>query len=207
MTEFTPSLSERNRILKQIRRKNPWWKVKITLSTLLLLLPVGILAGTYAWLSWCDADAKATLVFMLAAVCISGVPFCVGLGSRNSAIYKCGQPFSGYANGILRLKEDELEYVFWEVGSGMPAAYGSKNAVYCEEAKSVYSIPRLGIVVISVDGDICTIRGKGKIQRLEDEECGESSVEYCNSFRFILAFEQSGAIQSIEQWWGWSIKK
>ncbi len=203
MITFAPSLPARKRLLKQVCKKHPQWNARMALSVILFLLAAGIPAGFAGLLIWCHAAPAAIYGFMGAAVCVGCVPFIVGLSVRNTAKFKCGLPYSSYANGTLLLKEDGLEYVFWQVGRGEPAAYSSKHAVYPEESKFVYSIPKSGIGDISIQDNVCTITGKGRIQMPESDFEDDLKEKYCNTFRFLLAFEQSDFSQTIQQWWGY----
>ncbi len=202
MITFTPSLPERKRILKQVCQKRPQWRVRITISVILFILAVGIMGGFALLLIWCHATPTAVEAFMLAAVCLACVPFFGGLSVKNTAKFKCGLPYSSYANGTLLLKDDVLEYVFWHVKRDEPAAYSSKRAVYREGSKFVYSIPKSGITNISIEDDVCTIKGKGTIQMPKGAVEDEAVRRHCDTFGFLLAFEQSDSAQKIKQWRG-----
>ena len=46
MRTLTPDLAERKRILKDICRNHPQWKIRIALATVLFIAAVGVLGGT-----------------------------------------------------------------------------------------------------------------------------------------------------------------
>ena len=46
MKTLTPDLAERKRILKDICRNHPQWKIRIALATVLFIAAVGVLGGT-----------------------------------------------------------------------------------------------------------------------------------------------------------------
>lgn len=202
MTTFTPSLSERKRILKLVCSKHPQWKIRMTVFVILFVLAAAIIVGVAALLIWQHAIPAAVFAFSLTAILLASVPFCFGLGVRNIAKYKCGLPYSGFANGTLLLKDDVLEYTFWHVGRDEPAAYSSRRAVYREGSKFVYSIPKAEITDLSIEDGVCIINGKGRTQMPKGAE-DDDAVQACSdSFGFLLAFEQSDAAQKIKQWMG-----
>ena len=48
---------------------------------------------------------------------------------KYTAKYKCGEPYSGIANGFLFLEDDSLRYVYWRNPAQSPAAYSSKKEI------------------------------------------------------------------------------
>ncbi len=202
MITFTPSLSERKRILKLVCNKHSQWKIRMTFSVILFILAAGIMIGFAALLIWQHAIPVAVYAFMATALCFACVPFFSGLSVKNTAKYICGLPYSSFANGTLFLKDDVLEYVFWHVGPDEPAAYSSKRAVYRARSKFVYSIPKAEIKDVSIQDGVCTIMGKGRIQMPKGAVEDDAVKECCDSFGFLLAFEQSDAMQKIKQWRG-----
>ena len=202
MTTFTPSLSERKRILKLVCSKHPRWKIRMTVFVSLFILAAGIMIGFAALLIWQHAIPEAVFAFMLTAIILACIPFFCGLSVKNTSKYKCGMPYSSFANGTLLLKDDVLEYVFWHVGRDEPAAYSSKRAVYREGSKFIYSIPKAEITDVSIQDGVCIIKGKGRTQMPKGAVDDDAVQEYSDSFGFLLAFEQSDAAQKIEQWVG-----
>lgn len=197
MVVFTPDLSERKRILKEVCRNHPQWKVRIGLAIALFIIAAGVLGG-FAWLLLTHPlTAYGVFIFILTAIVLGCVPYITALSVKNTAKYKCGFPYTSHANASLLLDEDTLEYVYWLVGPREPAAYSSKHAVYRDENKFVYRINKNDIYSLVVKDDICTIKGNGYTQMPEWlEEDKETSKE----FSFIMAFEQRDAAKVITEW-------
>lgn len=109
-------------------------------------------------------------------------------------------PYSSYANGILILSDESLQYVFWRVGPHEPAAYSSKRAVYNDKDKFIYSIRKTDIKKISIENEVCQITGLGTIQI--PEWAGEDSFikKENKHFSFIMAFEEKNADMTINEW-------
>lgn len=120
--------------------------------------------GCAAVLAWLRATPEAVFVFMGTALILATVPLATGLCVRNVARYKCGLPYSSFANGTLQLCDDALEYVSWHVACDEWAAYSSRRAVYREQGKFVYRIPKDAIEDVRFHGGACAIRGKGVTQ-------------------------------------------
>ncbi len=201
MITLTPSLPERKRILRQVCKKHPQWKVRIGFSILLFLIAAGIVCATAVLLIQHPTTAEGVWVFMAGSVCLGCAPFLSAFAVKNKAKFKCGLPYTSFANGTLLLKEDALEYVFWYVGSGNPAAYSSRHAVFPAGYEYVYRIPKPFITTISVKDGICTVQGHGRIQMPEEEKDESSDLpEFCKTFSFLLAFEQNNSAELIQTW-------
>lgn len=195
-----PSLSERKRILKTISRNNKQWNIRVLLSIFMTLIAIGIIIGTIVLLVNHPTSPMGILAFLCAGICFSCVPFFFAIAIKTKAKYLCGLPYSSYANGLLLLSEDIMEYYFWKVGPNEPAAYSSKRAVYKDEDKFCFSIKKRDITSLVVEGDICFITGDGilKIPYWARED--NNSQETCKEFSFILAFEDVNASNTIKEW-------
>lgn len=200
MDTFTPNLSERKRILKEISRNHSQWKARSVFAVILLIIAIGLLGGTAYLLIEHPTSMEGVMVFIGAAICFACVPFTFALSVKNTAKYKCALPYSSYANGSLILSDDTLEYIFWRVGPREPAAYSSKRAVYRDEDKFVYKINKKDINFIDIKEDICRIKGNGIIQMPEWAEEDATVKRNNKEFSFIMAFEQENAINTIEEW-------
>ena len=200
MKTLTPDLAERKRILKDICRNHPQWKIRIALATVLFIVAVGVLGGTIGLLIRHPTSVDGIMAFIGSAICIACVPFFCGLSVKNTAKYWCAFPYTSYANASLLLGEDTLEYAFWRVGPQEPAAYSSKRAVYREEDKFVYRIRKTDIHSIDVKGDICRIEGSGIVQMPEWAEEDATVKRESKTFSFIMAFEQRNAEQILAEW-------
>lgn len=200
MKTLTPDLAERKRILKDICRNHPQWKIRIALAAVLFIAAVGALGGTIGLLIRHPTSVDGIMVFIGSAICIACVPFFCGLSVKNTAKYRCAFPYTSYANASLLLGEDTLEYAFWRVSPQEPAAYSSKRAVYREEDKFVYRIRKTDIHSIDVKGDICRIEGSGIVQMPEWAEEDATVKRESKTFSFIMAFEQRNAEQILAEW-------
>ena len=200
MKTLSPALSERKRILKTICRNNPQWKIRVTVIVALLIVAIGILAYTACLLLTHHTTAFGVFIFICVGICFSCVPFFVSISVKNSSKFKCAFPYSSYANAMVVLSDESLQYVFWRVGPHEPAAYSSKRAVYKDKDKFIYSIRKSDIKKIKIENDICRITGKGIIQ-MPEWAIEDLSVKRINKeFSFIMAFEQTNAERIIYDW-------
>lgn len=200
MVTFTPNLSERKRILMNVCKSNPQWKIRVLAIVFLLVISVGILAFTVYLLLSHRTTAFGVFIFLCVGICLSCVPFFISISIKNSSKYKCAFPYSSYANGMLILSDERLQYVFWRVGPHEPAAYSSKRAVYKDEDKFIYSIRKSDIKKISIENDTCQITGFGTIQM--PEWAGEDLfiTKENKKFSFVMAFEEENADEIIYEW-------
>ena len=171
---------------------------------LFICAPV-ILVGVGILLILNPTTAWGIFIFMCAAVMIACVPFISASAIKNQAKYKCAYPYSSYANGTLFLGEEDLQYVFWQVGPTEPAAYSSPRAVYHDEDKFVYQIRRDCISELMIDENgICRIVGAGEIILPKDiinaSEIKAEADKLSKDFSFILAFDEENAEQVILDW-------
>lgn len=72
----------------------------------MFVLAEGITVGFTALLIWLHATAVAVCAFMATALILAYIPFFSRLSVKNTANYKCGLPYSSFANGTLLLKDD-----------------------------------------------------------------------------------------------------
>lgn len=202
MATFTPSLSERKRILKLVCNEHPRWRIWRGAYIALFILAAGLVIGCAAVLAWQRAIPEAVIAFMMTAFMLAAVPLSTGLCVRNVARYKCGLPYSSFANGTLQLGDDALEHVFWHVARNEWAAYSSRRAVYREQSKFVYRIPKDAIEDVRFHGGVCAIRGKGVTQMPTGATDDDAVQKHSDSFGFLMAFEQPGAERAIRRWLG-----
>lgn len=200
MNVLTPELSARKRILKTVCRTHSQWKARISLAVILLIISISIFIGTAYLLLEHPTTMEGVMIFLATSFIFAFIPFAFALSVKNTAKYKCGLPYSSYANGSLILRGDALEYVFWRVGPREPAAYSSKRAVYKDEDKFIYIIKKTDITSIEVRNDICKIKGNGIIQMPEWAEEDVTVKRKNKEFSFIMAFEQKDADQFIIEW-------
>jgi hypothetical protein len=200
MNVFTPDLTERKRILKNVCRNHTQWKVRAALAVVLFIIAIGLMAGDAWLLIENPTSPEGVMIFIAAGVCFACIPFAFALSVRNTAKYKCAFPYTSYANASLLLGREALEYVFWRVGREEPAAYSSKHAVYNEEDKFVYRIRKEDIKSIDISDDICRIKGNGIVQ-MPEWAIEDLTVKRTNKeFSFIMAFEQRNAARIIAEW-------
>lgn len=202
MKTFYPDLKERRRILNLVRFENKGWKPRIAWAVILFLSAVSFFLVTII-VSCIQVDDILTI--FLAAVgggVLALIPYFCGLSVKNTAMYKCGLPYSEYANGTLILKGDTLEYIFWRVGRHEPAAYSSKRAVYNDADKYVFTINKKDIQNVSKsEVEICSIIGDGSIIQ-PDWACRtkKDKIQPQKDFSFALAFSEPNAFEEIEKW-------
>ncbi len=215
MHTFTPSLSERKRILKNVCRTHPQWKLRMGFAAVLVAVAAVIMGGVVVLLATHPTTAEGVALFLAAAFCFACVPYVSAIGLKNASKYKCAFPYSSYANGSLTLTDDKLEYAFWIVGKNEPAAYSSKRAVYLDEDKFIYTIAKNDVQSLKVRNDICHINGRGVVQGAplpdwaveEGPSTGEFVIptEEMREFSFALAFEQKNAADLLDEWLkGWN---
>lgn len=200
MTVLTPSLQKRKKILKTKCHKHKQWKPRISLSIFLFCVALSIIVAFIVILYAHPTSPFGIFIFGCVALCLSCVPFFIAISFKNTAKFKCGQPYTSYANGTLILNDDELEYVFWRVGPREPAAYSSKRAVYRDEDKFIVKINCKAINSIEFHDDICFINGKGKTLMPEWAIEDQTVKESFNSVSFAMAFEQENSEQIIKEW-------
>lgn len=200
MNVLTPDLSERKRILKNICQNHLQWKARTALVIVLSVLTIGVLMGT-VYLIAMHPTLDVILAFGGSGIIFAFIPYAIAQSVKNTAKYKCAFPYTSYANATLLLNEDALEYVFWRVGPREPAAYSSKRAVYRDEDKFVYRISKNDITSITIEDDICRIKGNGTIHIPDwTDEIDEFVKRKNTEFSFIMAFEQKNAKDIIEEW-------
>ena len=130
------------------------------------------------------------------------VPFFIALSTKNKAKFKCAFPYSSYANGTLILDDDNLQYIFWQVGPTEAAAYSSPNAVYNDEDKFVYTIDKKSISKLFINEiGICTILGNGQITVPDWADIPKKEIDSVSKeFSFILAFDEKDVNERIINW-------
>lgn len=200
MKMFTPSLEERKRIHSTLCKQNPKWKSRMALRTFLLILTVAILVFAIVITLIYSKATINSIILILVGLGIASIPFIISLSVNNTAKYVCAFPYSSFANGILTLEDDLLEYTFWRVGSREPAAYSSKDAVFIEEDRFVYTINKDAVKQISIENDICTLTGSGTIKIPKWAEEDTEIKKKNNCFSFVMAFEQKDVDQAINEW-------
>ena len=107
MKTLTPDLAERKRILKDICRNHPQWKIRIALAAVLFIAAVGVLGGTIGLLIRHPTSVDGIMAFIGSAICIGCVPFFCGLSVKNTAKYWCA--FSYTSSIPLMSREISVE--------------------------------------------------------------------------------------------------
>lgn len=197
---FTPSLSERKQILHKLCKTQSTWKVRMGISVFLFIASAGILLADVCLLLRHPTSAEGVFLFLAAGFYIACVPFFSAVSLKNTAKYKCGLPYSSYANGTLVLTPDTLEYRFWRVGPREPAAYGSRRAVYRAEDQFSYRIQKSEILSVRFENSICFITGRGSVEMPRWAAEDEYVRRILPEFSFLLSFEQGSTSQMIQQW-------
>lgn len=202
-TVFKSSLKKRKEMLREIVKTDRSWKFRMLLTVILFSAAALIVIAIAVLLVLNPTDIIGIAVFTGAAIGLACAPFFIALSTKNTAKYKCAYPYSSYANGTLILDEQNLQYLFWQVGPTEPAAYSSPRAVYNDEDKFVYQISRNDISNLVIDENgICTIFGDGKITVPEwADSIPKSEVNALSKeFSFVLAFDEANVKESIMNW-------
>ena len=161
---FHPSLKKRKEILHEFTKTNSSWKLRMALVCLLFSLSAIILTFFVILLINHPTTEMGVFIFLCAGLVLACVPYFLGLGIKNKSKYKCAYPYSSYANGTLILSDQDLQYIFWQVGPTEPAAYSSPRAVFHDEDKFIYNIKREDIRDFQIsDIGICSIIGDGQL--------------------------------------------
>lgn len=202
MQRYQNTLDKRKEYLNAICRSEKSWRFRMIVYYLLISLSIAIIISTVIMLIIHPLDAMGIFTFMCAAVAFSSIPFIISCSIKNTAKYKCAYPYSSFANGLLILHDDKLEYIHWRVGKSEPAAYSSKRAVYREEDSFIYTIYSSQIKALKIDEKhICHISGNGNIS--QPEWAGTSrkreDVEV-KSFSFLLDFEDTKIEEILRKW-------
>lgn len=199
---FIPSLIRRKQILLSICKAKFKWRLSIIVSLILKLIAALIIIATIIFMNYKGIEFEKAIIFIVASVCFSLIPFFISLSVKNSANYKNGLPFSGYANGHLILDDNSLVYEFWQVGPREPAAYSSKRAVYNEVDKSLYVIEKQSIKNISInDLGVCKITGDGKLLTPNyNSKRNMYNEKKTKSFEFICSFDTEFSENIANDW-------
>jgi len=202
MSTLTPSLSRRKEILKRISHDHPQWKARIAVAIVLWIVTMAVIAMAVFLLIQHPTSSEGIILIIGTGICFACVPHFIALSVKNKAKYKCGLPYTSYANGTLFLNDDSLEYLFWRVGPREPAAYSSNRAVYRDEDKIIYVIKRDDIHSLSFKDNICIVKGNGKVVMPDWAEEDLTTKRTCSEFSFAMAFEQDDATERILKWRG-----
>ena len=216
MMTFSADLSERKRILKEYCKSQKKWRVKYTIRVLLLSIATLFFAAGLTSAIYFGIFTGGGAFFLVAGIFLSIIPFFVGISLKNTSNYKCGMPYSSYANGTLVINDEELQYIFWCVGPHEPAAYSSSNAVYHDDSKFIYSITKDNLESIDIKNDICYLKGNGKIvfprgigdiNAISKIDMFDKSVKLDKfvkrknkEFSFLLAFEENNVEELLKNW-------
>lgn len=202
MKSYQNTLDKRKEYLKSICRSEKSWKLRMFIYYLLIALSMAIIIFTVIMLIRHPLDAMGIFSFICAAVAFSSIPFIISCSIKNTAKYKCAYPYSSFANGVLILYDDKLEYIHWRVGKSEPAAYSSKRAVYLDEDSFVYTIYSSQIKALKIDKKhICHISGKGNISQPKWVGTkGERENVEVKSFSFLLDFEEREIEEILRKW-------
>jgi len=174
----------------------------MTIYSILNLLAIAIVGSTVVILPPLLLDPTGMFIFFMIFMFFACIPFFIGCSVKNTAKYRCGFPYSSFANGNLILHDDKLEFIHWRVGMQEPAAYSSKRAVYRDEDSFVYTIGVADISTLRIDKNhICHISGAGILSR--PEWAGTKGVREeikTKTFSFLLDFEDTSVEDAIRKW-------
>lgn len=202
MQKYQNSLNKRKEYLARICKSNKLWKAKMFGHYVLVVIALIIIVGVAIMLTQHPLDAFGTFIFIAVSIGFACIPYFISLSVKNNAKYKCAFPYSSFANGILILSDDKLEFVHWRVGKQEPAAYSSKRAVYKDEDKFVYTIMLKDVQAMEIDGlHICTIIGRGTLSQPEwaGTSGNRENIE-THKMTFLLDFEEPEVENNLRKW-------
>lgn len=201
---FRTSLKKRKEILHEFAKTNSSWKWRRFLMYFLFFAAAAIMVTFVVILICNPTHAMGVFIILCGASGLACVPYFFGLAVKNKSKYECAYPYSSYTNGTLILKEQCLQYYFWQAGPTEPAAYSSPHAVYQDEDKFIYEIDRNDIEDLTIsDIGICRIVGKGKLLLPDDldAEVTQSEInEISSDFSFALTFDANNINDIIIDW-------
>ena len=179
---------------------HPKWRFYVLFICFLILVVVGTIGVTFFHLFATTNLLLPPWLFVFIGVGFGCIPLVVSIVVFESANYKCTLPYINYANGILTLKNDTLQYEYWKIGIYGLSKYDNKHTTYMDEDKFVYSIKIEDIRSIAINNNICKIVGNGKV-KTPWWIIGNTTKEYPeNKFKIMLAFEQEDAQEQIIKW-------
>lgn len=200
-----PDVDKRRMHLEKICKSKKSWKFRIALHAVCMLAAVGMMITMAVFLClFGEGNIEMIVGFLVCTGLIALVPFFIGISIKNTAKYKCGEPYSGIANGFLFLEDDSLRYVYWRCSAQSPAAYSSKRKLLYDEMKKFEcEFLRENISSITIDDfHVCHIKGNGQLTipiTWSDKDC-EVDYKKVKKLDFLIAFEQDDAEDIINRW-------
>ena len=198
-----PDVDKRREYLKTICKSKKSWKARIILHAFCMFLAVGIVISGIVFICFIGIKEIGLLAGILVATLIAALlPYLIGLSVKNSAKYKCAEPYSGMANGHLYLEEDVLKYVYWMCSEYSPEAYSSKKKIiFYEEKKCECIFLKKDITSVYIDEfHVCHIKGSG-IKTVPGEFDGDARKQRkLKKFDFLVAFEPDDSENVIKMW-------
>ncbi len=198
-----PDVDKRREYLKTICKSKKSWKVRIILHALCMFLAVGIAIAGIALLCIFEINHIGLVAAALVTTFIVALfPYLIGLSVKNTAKFKCAEPYSGMANGHLYLEEDVLKYVYWMCSEYSPEAYSSKRKIiFYDEKKYECIFSKADISSVHIDEfHVCHIKGSG-IKTVPGEFDGDARKQRkLKKFDFLVAFEPDDSDSVIKMW-------
>lgn len=198
-----PDVNKRKEYLDTICKSKKSWKVRIILHVFCMFLAVGIVITGIVFICFMGIKEIGLLAGVLVATLIAALlPYLIGLSVKNTAKYKCAEPYSGMANGHLYLEDDILKYVYWMCSEHSPEAYSSKKKIiFYEEKKCECIFLKKDITSVHIDEfHVCHIKGSG-IKTVPGEFDGDVRKQRkLKKFDFLVAFEPDDAESMIKMW-------
>ena len=198
-----PDIDKRSEYLIAICKSKKSWKIRIILHALCMFWAVGI-AITGIVFSFLGGLKEIELIAGVFVATFIGAlfPYLIGLSVKNTAKFKCAEPYSGMANGHLYLEEDALKYVYWMCSKYSPEAYSSKRKItFYEEKKCECIFLKKDITSVYIDEfHVCHMKGSG-IKTVPGEFDGEARKQRkLKIFDFLVAFEPDDSENVIKMW-------
>ena len=198
-----PDVNKRREYLANICKSKKSWKLRILLHEFCMFLALGVVVAGVVILCVLGIKEIGLIAGVLVATFILALFFyLLGISVKNTAKYKCAEPYSGMANGHLYLEEDALRYVYWQCTEHAPEAYSTKKKVsFYEEKKYEVIFLKKDISSVHIDEfHVCHIKGSG-IKTVPGEFAGDSRKQRkLKKFDFLVAFETADSESVIKMW-------
>lgn len=152
-------------MLLKLAKSNNRWKLYSVLYWALIIISITVLSSMSIAIFVNLPKEKVlftVFIFTMLIFILSIIPFLCAMAVRNTAKIKCAEPFSLRTQETMCLKEDVMEYSFYNATKHEAAAYSKKWATVDIEDLTIISIKYEAITDIKLIGDICRISGTVK---------------------------------------------
>ena len=196
---FETSLLKKHDYQKNIMRKHPAWKLRMTLMWILYSFSVAIILSFILLLIKHPTDNMGIFIFMCGAICFACIPFFIACSVKNTSKFKCGIPYTARMQEVLELTKDELIYRYFKINKheqvfGL-STLSDSNCTFC------FRIDIENIRSLSIDDNhICYIDGAGELSGPNLGRGSNRFSERCNKFNIMMSFKED-AEKELIRWW------